>query len=356
MKKIKLILVLTLAFALLIRYDSSNLNASKYSKLNEIQLDYKGKSEEQIYLNKTLKSKSSLLEELKAIDLELNNSEDKIIGIPTALALIDKKDQFGKEEVYELLRTSNNAELFETALIEIFIRNNNNSRELIPLFYNSHLSIGAKESIIIKSDFTVDELEKICNDYDNSFSVLAMKKLMGMDLNRAYKFSTNLLLNSNTRITDNDLYIAALGIEKYFSKATNGDESKKDVVSVLKKNIEARPNIKEDITRDRVVYALSKSQDFEDFKYIIYNEKIDDELKISAIESNLSLIIKKIESGLTDEDFKCIETAMHILPINEIGEALTQNLDKSMIINKSEAIKLIEFIRKNGVSGVFKHD
>lgn len=356
MKNKKIILTGFLVLAIVATFVSPNIYANAYSKASSLFASFFEVPEEKVYQLKVQEDKEVLINEIRELDDELRHSENKIVAVPHALALIEKADEFETEEVLKLLEQSNDSEVFETALVEIYIKLEGDSQKLLSLFYDSNLSVGAKENIIIKADLPVDELKNICMSYDNTYSVIAMKKLAGLDVDSAYELSEKILSNHNAGSSENDLYMAALGIERYFSKNSDDYIGKADIIKELKKQVDLIDNSKENLTRDRLVYALSKSQDFETFKYLIFNETIDEDLKVTAIENNLEMILKMIESGLDEEEKECVLASMEIFPILEVGEALERYYDNRFVERDTNVLNIIEHIRNNGVKGVFKNE
>lgn len=283
---------------------------------------YLKKTEKQIYEEKLKDSKEELLEEIKRFDYCLKKSEKAPIIAPFTRAMFSKADEFGREELLRLLDKSKGYEMLDEILVDIYLKKNYDKQSLKTLFYESAISVGAKEHILQHCEFSIEELEQVCFVHDNSFAVIAMKQLLDKDEARGFAVSKTILFDENYLNNPNKLYIAALGI-CYHYKKEKVDEADKLAISERVRNIlRLRSHLKHDLARTQLICVLANNHDFEDFRYLVSSEDIEQEFKASLIEKNVDLILDKMKEGASREDLDCILLSMSIYPVKEVGDKL----------------------------------
>jgi len=93
---------------------------------------------------------------------------------------------------------------------------------------------------------------------------------------------------------------------------------------------------------------MANLKDFDVFTYIINSNEIDKDLKITAIQQNLNVMLEKIDGSFSTEELNLILTAMQIHPIFEIGDALAAALEKNQVPKEKEkeVEEVIRFIKE----------
>lgn len=283
---------------------------------------YAKKTEKQIYDEKSKNTKEELIEEMKMYDVCLKKSEK--IGISTAFtrALFSKSEEFREEEILNLLEASKTYDMLDVALVDIYFCKDYDRQSLKSLFYDSAMSVGAKEKILNNCEFSKKELERICYVYDNSFSVIAMKKLIDMDLFKAFDISKTIMFQEDYLNNSNKLYIAALGICSFYKYHSLSDLDQAAISERVREILRLRSHLKSDLARTQLICVLANNNDFDDFRYLVSSNDIEQELKASLIEKNVDLILEKINQGANKDELDCILLSMSIYPVKEVGEKL----------------------------------
>ncbi|RCX18847.1 hypothetical protein DFR58_104116 [Anaerobacterium chartisolvens] len=335
----------------------ANIPVSAYSAMYNNGLSLFSKffnmTEEDIYKSNLNDSAESLLAEIKALEQELKDDNSKIALVPHAMALIEKKDEFTPEEIILLLQDDETGAILESILIKMYIEKKADSNKLLPLLNDGKLSSDSKDYIVAIGDFSDDSLTDICYKYDNSVTVVAMKKLMTTNVEKAYQFASEILINDTKNVSDAKLWAASLGAGEYFNRFSGDDSEKKIIVEKLKELFSISKN---EVVKDKFIYSLAKMNDFDVFKYIISDDKIDTDLKISTIERNVQMLVEKSTSKTSSSELSYIIKAMEIHPILEVGEALQQSLKSRTVPQSEELMATVKHIENNGIKGVFKYE
>lgn len=337
-------------------YAPIKTNSSTLSSGQRIISEYYGKTEEEIYQDKKLRSGDELLEEIMLIEKDIKEGEE-IILLPYAIALLEKQPEFSENKIMELLSDSRTGPVLQTILIKIYFEKGLSKLNLIP-FLNSEMSSSAREYIIDLADLSIDELKRIYLSNNDSIATVAMKKILVTDDSTGFHLAKSTL--DSKGITDDKLIASFLAIGEYYSNnKTDYDLSERNqIINKMKYYFDNSSN---DLVKDNAIYSFARFNDFELFKYIIDNENIDFELKVSSIERNGQLLIDKIRSlGTTeslDIDYKYIVKAMQMHPLVEVGEALKESISTKIILRQDyETIQLIKFIEENGIEGALKYE
>lgn len=322
--KNELLILAALVFTTLVVYVSTLLTAKRGEKEADGYLlsKYVKKTEREILEEKLKDSKYELLEEIKMFDVCLKKSEKTLIASPFARAFFSKAEEFSEAEIISLLEKSKSYDMLDLSLVDIFLAKNYDRQNLKSLFYESAMSVGAKEKILECCEFSKMELERICFVYDNSFSVLAMKKLLDIDENRAFAIAKSIVFEDNYLNNANKLYIAALGISVSYKAQLSSEEDKTAISERIKEILRLRSHLKNDLARTQLICVLANNNDFDDFRFLVSSEDIEQELKVSLIEKNVDLILDKINRGATKEELDCILHSMSIYPVKEVGDEL----------------------------------
>lgn len=327
--------------------------AAIYNNGYKLVSQYVNMTEDEVYNLKVKDTRENLLSEIKDIEKELKDSGDEIAVLPHVMALIEKKDEFSQDEILHLLTEPEIGVVLESALIRMYIDKNGDKDKLLELVNGPELNAESKEYIVALSDLSSHELKDIYYRNDNSVAIIAMKKLMVADPKTAFDIATRVFMEENKRITDEKLLSSLLGIGEYYSKYDVNDKQKELVIEKMKKMFNTE---KDEIIKDNIVYSMARMRDFEVFKYVIESENIDTELKVSTIERNIDLLVKKASISTSGDELSYIEKAMRIHPILEVGEALKKSMDKKVKTEDSNLSETIRYIENNGVKGVFKYE
>ena len=270
-------------------------------------------------------------------------NEDMIALLPLVQALRAKKEEFTEEEIITLLEKFDENAAMAELLVTIYRDKDADFQKLYPLLKNDSLSDKAKQEIVAAANFTPQQFEEICRQYDNSAAVFAMQKLMVQDANRAYVLALEILADKK-QISDAKLKMASLTISEYFN-THKGESAEKKAVAEKLKSFQSNAG---ELVKDQLIYAMANLKDFDVFTYIINSNEIDKDLKITAIQQNLNVMLEKIDSGLSAEELNLILTAMQIHPIFEIGDALAAALEKNQVPKEKEkeVEEVIRFIKE----------
>lgn len=353
MKNKHFLITVLLVLSIILANIPITVYASIFDIAHKLFEQYTNKTEEQIYAMKLKDSKENLLAEIKSMDKELSGS-DKIAILPHAMALVEKKDEFSQDEIIGLLNNKETEGMLEGALIRIYIGKNYDKNKLLEFIDNACIDLESKESIVSLSDLSNDELKNIFYKNNSRIVIIAMKRLMVSDYKMAFDIALDTFMKDTDNITDEKLLSSLLGIGEYYSRNDVNDEQKANIVEKMKKLFDTSKN---ELIKDNVIYSMARMKDFKIFKDIIENENVDIPLKISAIERNLNLIINKISTNASSKDeISCIEAAMKIHPILEVGEVLKKSIDNGLYKNNSTLLETIKYIENNGVKGVFKYE
>ena len=327
--------------------------AAIYNRGYELFAKYINMTEDEIYKSKMKDTGKNLLSEIKDMEKNLTVKGDEIALLPHAMALIEKRDEFSQDEIINLLKDVETGVVLESALIRMYLDKNADKDELLSLIDNSELNKESKEYIVALSDLSSDELKDIYYKYNDSVAIVTMKKLMTSNPVMAFDIASDVLMSNTQNITDEQLISSFLGLGEYYSKYTGDKEQKDKIIGTMKDLFNTSQS---EIVKDNIIYSMARMNDFEVFKYIIDSENIDTALKISAIERNIDLLVEKASTEASEEDLSCIESAMKIHPILEVGEALKTISDKGFQTKSLDLSEIIKYIENNGIKGVLKNE
>ncbi len=227
------------------------------------------------------------------------------------------------------------------------------TQDPIELIYNENLNIEDKTSLVARAELSVEDLSGIVESFDNSISVIAMKRICSEDIEKAYEIAEEILKKELSALSDDKQIAACLGVAVYFEKNSAMSPNKQEAIDRLKEIFNSSSN---QLVRDQAIYALARICDYELFADIIKDEKIDIELKITVIERNIDIMLEKISTSNSFEDISAIAVAMKIIPVDEIGDALESAVTSGKFEDGEELQELIEYIKVNGVRGMYKQE
>lgn len=331
----------------------ASVYAVAYEKGKIFLTEFFDMTEEDIYDRKLEDTGEELIMEIKELEKEFKDDNDKIVLVPHANALIAKNDDFTSEEIIALLEKGGNGEVLESALILMYTQKNAEPEALLNLIDSGKIKESSKDYIVAKSNLNTMQLSSLIENNNDSVSVVAMKKLMVEEPNKAFEIARSILDKPSDITTDEKMWAACLGIGEYYNKSVIDNEQKNVIVEQLK-TLHKTSN--SDFLKDKIVYSLANMQDFDVFSYIIKNDDIDDALKVSSIERNVQLLVNKTRSNLSSDELECIITAMEIHPILDIGKALEKSIENGNIVTRSDISSTIQHIENHGVEGVYKYD
>lgn len=316
------IFVCLLLVIFIVSYAAWYLKKEDKSKNMALGYKYSKKTEAEIYEETAKSSKEKLIDDIRMCDVCMKKSERTAYIVPLSKALLDKREEFCEEELFELLASSKDYEELDELLISMYFSLGCDRDRLKGLFYGSNLSVKSREEIIKNCDFSVDELSGICYDYDNSFSVIAMKKLIEINPEKAFDISYDIIFDQKLENNSNKLYIAALGIFESYKNNSLSYDAKAEISLRIREIFERRAHLSNDLAVTQLILVLSSNKNFEDYKYLIQNPGIELEVKKNLIEKNIDLFLEILENQPSDEDLRTISLAMNILPIREVQQKL----------------------------------
>ena len=340
--KFKKIIMVVLVLMIISVNITPQIYAEIFYGIQQFASKYFGQTEEQVYVQKLNDTKESLIEEISALGKNMGN-EDMIALLPLAQALRAKKEEFTEEEILTLLKKFDENAAMAELLVTIYRDKDADFQKLYPLLKNDSLSDKAKQEIVAAANFTPQQFEEICRQYDDSTAVFAMQKLMIQDANQAYVLALEILADKK-QISDTKLKMAALAISEYFD-THKGESAEKRVIAEKLKSFQSSAS---ELVKDQLIYAMANLKDFDVFTYIINSNEIDKDLKITAIQQNLNVMLEKIDGSFSTEELNLILTAMQIHPIFEIGDALAAALEKNQVPKEKEkeVEEVIRFIKE----------
>lgn len=342
-----LIVVITLTMLPVIFYKTL------YQVGQELHLPFFQMDEEDIFNLQKEKKASELLQEIIELEKTLPGVEEKMALSPYLLALIEKEAEFTENQLIERMRDEETDSGLESALLRMLMNKNEKAADFIPLLNDDGIRQETKESIVALGNFSKAELGEIFSSYNDGIAIMAMKRIAPLDAGMALELASPLLLSPHQDISDEKTIAAFLGVARYFEyHSRDGEDEEFDIA--LKDKIGAA--IKEiyktssnNHLKDQAIYAMARMKDYDLFAYIIDSEDVDLELKVSATESNVDLMIERISTARTYDDIRVILYAMKLYPIIEVGTALESSLAYHQLETNKEVTELIEFIKNNGV-------
>lgn len=351
--KNSLIITLILVFAILFSNMSPGVYGENFkkNKSDVILSKYIGKDANEIYQIKTNESKEALLKEFKEIEESINLDRDMTVLIPFAVALMEKKDSFTNDEILSIIKDEDVGAGLESTLIQMYSRKNGNKNELEKLLKDNKIDINTKKLIIGTNSFSAKELKNFFKENDNVLAISAIKKLMVNDLELNSEIVKEVLLSSQ-KVTDEKLIASYIGIGEYYNKKKS-DNVKNIIVEKMKNEFKRNNN---EMVKDNIIYSLAKMNDLNILKYIINSKDIDKELKVSAIERNLVLLIETIQNDISEENLDFVLDVMQVHPITDINNDLKKLTTNYQFSNNKKLLDTISYIEKNGIKGVFKYE
>ena len=326
--------------------------ATMYQKSVQLLSKYIGMDDERVYEEKVKDEPMALIEEIKELEKELVSETEKIDIVPHAVALLEKSNEFTGQEILNLLVEDDSGIVLESTLIKMYKNKGEDETKIKALIKNDNLSKESKEYIIALMDMKEEELEQIIKDNEDSLVIVSMKKLVLESPEKAANISKDILQESEKRKSAQKLIAACVGISS--DQWNKFDEHEKNnILSNVKILYNSTKNT---LLKDQIIYMLSRTNDFDVFEAIINSESVDFELKVSAIERNIQMLMDISLAPSSVREIECLKQAMKLHPIIEIGENLEKLLNEGKIKSDKELNEIVRHIETNGMRGVFKYE
>ena len=355
--KSKIAMTGILLVALILTCIPSSAYGALYESGSELFSSYKGMTEDEIYNLKKNDSADDLIKEIIGLEKDLNSSEDTFATLPYLMALIDKKDEFTSDQLIELIKDKDTDVGLDTAFVRMYVDKGADSSKLYSLLDDESIELEVKEYIVALGEFTGEELCTIFLNNDDSVSIIAMKRLTVLDQETAYGIAFQLLRDASHQLSSEQYISACLGLAEHFENyepVSDSDrkefmEEKLEAVSIL---WSLYYSSSDELVQSHTIYAMGRMHDFEVFQSIIHSDAVDFYLKVTVIEENVPLMIDLITKATSMQDIQTVMLAMQYHPILEVGEALSAAVKNGHLPKDNELLKLIEYIKAEGIKGV----
>lgn len=314
------------------------------------------KSEDALYEEVKEYSTNHLIRIINRLEKKFPNIQDKTKLLPLYTALIERSNEFSEEQLVNLILKKETLSGIDEAFVKMYSTEGYNTTKMIQLLDNPEISDHTKEYITVHCDFTIEELSEIFRNNDGKCATIAIKRITAIDSDTAMQLIQEFVNSDNVTISEEKYISICLGIANYYEENQTYEdiEAMKNIyIPMIKKIFEDGQSTH---VKDQAIYALGRICDYDLFMWLIENENIDHELKISVIERNYRPMKRWIEAAKSENDIQAVLEAMKILPILEIAGALEESIHQGNLKQTDEMISLIDYIRKNGINAVDKYD
>ncbi|MBR5367641.1 MAG: hypothetical protein IK138_00025 [Lachnospiraceae bacterium] len=329
--------------------NSSLLRISEYSDR------FEGKKVEEIYEEERKKSKEELIGEILTIESEIRSSEDEIWLVPSIYALMEKEDEFTEEELCELLKKEESGHILDEALARIIRKKQPRREMLLDLIFNKRISAGAKGMLISCESLKTKDLVDIMEGGAEEITTMAMKVLCVRNADEAFKWAAQILTFQKAMVSDEQKTCACLGFSAYYDQQEvhKKEALKEEYLPVLR---EISREKKGTILGDNAVYSMIQMRDYEVIRELLFDEQLDFDLKVSAIDTCYSVLIEEIEKNTSFDRIDAVIKALEIHPVRNVAEALEKAIEDERYPEDEEIMQLIKNAIQDGVWGVDKHE
>ena len=312
--------------------------------------------EDAVYAEMQKRSAGQLIRKINRLEKKLPSMEDKTALLPLYTALIEKADEFTAEELIAQIKRKKTLAGIESAFVEMYAADGYDSAGMRALLDDPEIAEETKEHIVSHCDFSAAELCDIFRSSDGRTAVIAVQRLAASDSEQAMTLVQE-FVSDDSAVRSNDQYIAVcLGIAQYYEDhrdTPEGEEMKRIYVPMIQKIFEQSGDT---LVKNQAIYALGRMCDYDLFRWVIENDRINDLTKISVIERNVRLMQTQIASAESEEDIRAVVEAMQLHPVLDVGESLQEAIDQGRLPASDELTALIAHIREEGVPAVNKYD
>lgn len=288
-----------------------------------------------------------LIQLINTFEKNQPESESQTDLSPLYSALIDKADGFSEEQILSLLMQDDTRSGIESALVQMYLKDGYDSSKMLGMLEEAGVSDETKEYITGHCNFTEDELCNIFRKHDGG-AAAAIKVLSSTDAETAEKLVNEFITSDQESISENDYMSLLSGIEQYY-EANNTPEDLETMKSLYIPMIQyIMEQVGSENVQKQAVSVLGKTGDYDLFRWVIENQNIANDTKISVTEQNREQMQEWIENADSEDDIQAVMEAMQILPIPEIADVMQRVIDQGSLPESEQMQSVIDFIRKQG--------
>jgi hypothetical protein len=276
--------------------------------------------------------------------------------LPLYTALIERSDEFSEEQLVSLIRKKETLSGIDEAFVAMYSAEGYDPSKMMDLLHDPEIADHTKTYITAHCDFSVGELSEIFRSNDGKAATFAIQRITVKDSDTAMQLIREFVNSDSGSISEEKSISICLGIAGYYEENRTPEdiEAMKNIYIPMIKRI-----FEEDqspLVKDQAIYALGRICDYDLFAWLIENEKIDKELKISVIQRNYRPMKRWIEAAKSANEIQAVLEAMQILPTLEIADALETAMQQGNLAQTDEMLSLIKHIRENGIHAIDKYD
>lgn len=301
-------------------------------------------------------TKYELIEEIEILvkDGEISGVTDNSL-LPFATAIFEREDDFNNDEILDLIKDKKKDNTTKHVLIDLYTYKNSkegfkeNRNELKKLLTDKSISNDLKVKILNEADVeSTDEpllIELVSSNENGDLAFVALKKLENVNAPKAYKIAFDILKNKENETKEK--VSASLKVSAEFLKKNN--DLKEEEQKFVKLSKEIMQSQEDKFLHDSAFFAISDLNSEAGVLSIVSDPKIENSLKVFAIDQNYRAIQAILRNNPSEEEISLVIDAMYIYPISELVEDLEsiKNLSENPeLVHKIS--ETITFIHANG--------
>ena len=162
-----------------------------------------------------------------------------------------------------------------------------------------------------------------------------------------------MLKGERLNVSDEQRTCACIGFTAYFEKQDPHvkEDLKTEYLPILRKIGKEKPGT---ILGDKAVYSMIYMRDYEVIRELLFDENLDYELKVSAIDTCYGTLIDEIEKNTSLDRIDAVIKSLEIHPVIDVAEALEKAIEDGRYIKDEAIMLLIEQSKDKGVRVVNK--
>ena len=263
-------------------------------------------------------------------------NEDETILIASELS--KRINEYSENELCSIISDENNDSFFRITLIQLYSRmfaskTVAGNQSLRTLLLDDKTNSEIKQNIVIgienMNQEAVELLEELSYSSDDLLAFQAIKKLNKIDHDKAVVLAADILSdykNETPERVSASLNVMSMEYRRARIKNmdTDGLRQQKQVFIEICADLIHSSIQKDDILKDSAIFALADMTDADAMTEIIQNSKIEDFMKLSAINQNFLTLRDMLQKDGSLEAITTVCKAMEIYPIQELSEPLLE--------------------------------
>ncbi len=231
----------------------------------------------------------------------------------------------------------------EQIFINAFNRSGASNEQILSFLKDENVPQTVKYSFTCSPDLTLEQLCLIFEECDGVTAKGAMDQIKSTNREKAYELA-DAVLNTDYRQVESTKLISSMhAVSTYFILTPNADKIQKD--QAIAKLLEIFYGSEDENVRLQAFYAVDGMCDYELFDMLMNAEGLTQNMKQNLINSNIEVMIEKLETAAPGDNINAIISALYIVPDISVCDALEEAISAGRIRNSSRIRAVIAHVR-----------